>query len=381
MCPTVFMNCSTFGGHPCYRRARGAHIGPIGGMVKSCGEASPGGVSQSPRDGAGRKPLLGAIKVVRLVPPVRTGNAEIDQNALTAHTCRESCIDDLLNIPELAQPVFNLIRDEKKAIEARKAVSDGGVDLFKGQTSVSALDEEYKVRFVTRHSDLNGSDVVLMMKYAAEQLNDLIAYALGLPMKGKLPMQFLVKEVLSKFWDDRVELLGNRLREFKKTGGLGKDGRCSFGGDNGAYSLTFNKDGFLEEIKHRSGDVAAVAQGTGLSENHTLRDNHDDYQACLVMPPMPDVRLASFFSAKDKSGPHQYTCFHGRPKELQRVAEEYHEQWSSERRANASKLSVSDEVKHKLEEHSRQEKSEKMNKARKAAEAAMAKKKLAAPSA
>lgn len=120
----------------------------------------------------------------------------------------------------------------------------------------------------------------------------------------------------------------SRLRGFKAAGGLGAAGRLRFMGGTGAYKLEFGEDGALMIIEHRSGARAKIAAKTGLSTAHVLRDNHCDFSACLCMPPMPDVKLAGFFTIKSREGPHSFFNYHGKPKDLLWAAEEIHSVWA-----------------------------------------------------
>lgn len=171
---------------------------------------------------SGRKATVANVKVFRLNPPEKTGNPAVDQLALTCFRCRESIIMDILQYEELTQPIFNMVRSEKEKIIERRSIGvTDSSSVFPASTSISGLEDDFKICFVTKNSDLCGADVVSMMQYAHEQLNDLVAYALALPMKSRLPTPFLVKEVLNQFWEERYKKLGDRLKGFKAAGGLG----------------------------------------------------------------------------------------------------------------------------------------------------------------
>ena len=115
--------------------------------------------------------------------------------ALTAHSCRESIIDDIIEYDELTQPVFNLIREERKKIIAKRSVakSESHEPTFSRPFSFAGMEDASKVAFVLEESELSVADLALIMRADSEQLNELIVYALQLPMKQKVSLAFLVK--------------------------------------------------------------------------------------------------------------------------------------------------------------------------------------------
>ena len=70
----------------------------------------------------------------------------------------------------------------------------------------------------------------------------------------------------------------------------------------GAYSPTFNDEGRLTNIKHRSGEDGEVS--TTLGKDSAIRFIWSDWRAMICCPPMPDVKLHVFFK-KEKKGPYQ----------------------------------------------------------------------------
>lgn len=327
----------------------------------------------APSPAGGRKNTVAPSRIIKLEAAAKSGNAEVDEMACTSFACLNSCVDDLMAYPELTRSVFNFIREEKKSIERRRQVGGGSVPMFASQSSILGLEEDFKISFVTANSDLDASDVVKVMRDDPGNLDDLVQYAVQMPMKPKLPLSFMVKACLETCWNARTKALDFPLKQFKKNGGLLDSGRLRFYDKTGCYQLEF-KGETLVGIKHRSGETVKVPPKSGLGTGHQLRNNHDDWGACLVMPPMPEIKLCSFFCAKGKKGPFQVVNFNGKARDLQTWAEEIHSEWQG-RQAALKGTTISAEVQATINEHRAKRRSEAMDKARTAASKALAKKK------
>ena len=182
--------------------------------------------------------------------------------------------------------------------------------------------------------------------------------------------------MLLKFWKARHIACGSRLKSFKSKGGMSPTGYLQFRGQVAPYELTFNVDGAMTNITHFNGGIVDVDLKTGLCRDHKLNDAHDDWAACLSMPPMADVKLHTFFAANSTQsalGPYKVKNFHGKAKDLVDEGTKYHEQWSKSIDNRGQTASAS--VKRELEKDRQQKMTDKMSVARAQAKAAMAKKK------
>lgn len=271
-------------------------------------------------------------------------------------------------------PCFNYLRSEKAKIAARTSVAPAS-ELFGDQSSLSSLDEDFKIALITSWSDLQVEDVVKVLKADPSGVNDMVQYATQLPMRVKLPMEFLVRTLLQEFLSARRVSCGNRLTDFKARGGVQRDGSLSFKGKTGAYDLRFNEAGLLVEVIHNAtGESRAINPKTGLCKDHILMDNYDDHSARLVMEPMPPFKLMSSFDQKSKQGPWSVKSYYGKPRELAATAKDMHEAWLAKRAAEANKVSLPQELKATMDQHRAEKRSQNMVKARTAATTALAKK-------
>lgn len=299
--------------------------------------------------------------------------SEIDEANKTQFCCLTSVVDDLVSLPELIRPVFNFVQTEKKRLESRKAVGTNCA-MLAAITPFQGIDQDIKISFVTRHSDMSGADIIKMMANDQQHLQDIFQYALQLPMKSKFPSELLVVDVMNDFLEDRATKAGSRLLKFKGMGGLdNRTGRPMFQGSTGCYALTVT-EGKITKFLHVSGESVDIDESWGLTNRHALRDNHDDWAACLVLKPMPDIKLASLFDSKARQGPHRITNYNGKPKELLAQAQAVHAAWAQRRHEHDSRGSITSDIAKSLDEQRRADAKQRMSKAKVAAERALAKK-------
>ena len=318
----------------------------------------------------GKHKNLVAPRTIKLPIPSKTGIPEVDEAAKTQRSCLESNIDDMMSCPQLIMPVFNFIRGEKKTIESRLSVGSN-VAMFAEQTSLAGLEEDYKIWFVISNSDLNGMDLAEAMAEDSGCLNCLFQFGTQLPMKQKLPAEFLVRACLNTFVSERVVACGRRLAEFKSRGGF-NDRKVAFARAAGCYNPNF-EDGILVEITHWNGDNVAVNSKVGLTTEYILQDNHDDFAASFVMHPLAPIRLAPFFGSKsEKKGPWAIINYAGVPKLLQQRAAEIHKSWALARDATCGEARVEKTVRDTIDKQRAEKRGEAMNKARVAAKEALA---------
>ena len=194
-----------------------------------------------------------------------------------------------------------------------------------------------------------------------------------MPMKGRLPIQFLVKSVWNKFAEARYELAGSRLANFKGHGGMSVMlAKLKFAGKTGCYTLVFGEDGVLKSITHFSGAQVEVHAKSGFSRSHKLINNHSDHDAAFELPdsPIPPTKLATFFE-KSESGPFAVQVYHSKPKLLQQQAEIFHQQWEKQRAEDDKKVSASDEVKVAMAKSANTKRDAALGKMRQAAKSSM----------
>lgn len=302
--------------------------------------------------------------------PAKTGNKQQDDAAAHELLCLQNAINDLIDIKPLRARAFAFIHREKAALAKLDGVSQDAVT-FSDATTISSIDDEFKIAFITSHSDLSSEDIVAVCKADASGLDLLCQAALQLPFRQSLPAQFQVKEVTKAFWRDRQQECGSRLRGFKEKGGLvGTPPTLNFKGSTGAYILAFGGAGgkVLKQITHFTGHTVEVQEKLNITTSYTSFGNHDDQAASLIMTPLPPIKLSSFFDRRARRGPWSITVFHGQPKEMARRAEEYYESWDVERRRTSGTAERS--IRNAIEEHKHSMQKDQMLRARAKAQTA-----------
>ena len=250
--------------------------------------------------------------------------------------------------------------------------------MFSEESSICGLPQDFKIAYITSISDLNGADIVGMMKVDGSALSDLVILSTQVPKRMKLPKEFLVKPLLLQLLRNRNASCGNRLAAFKGQHGIGADGGPRFLNRTGSYSFALNTAKQITQVTHWTGAVAEVDIKCGLSSAWRLQDNFDDFTASMVMPNLPMVRLSSFFCKKTKRGPWSVPSYAGKPSELSAVAAELHTKLMVTSAAIAMALTVSEEVESAIAVHKKQEPHVLIKKARESAVVAMAKKNFVA---
>lgn len=224
--------------------------------------------------------------------------------------------------PELRAPTFNFIQSEKKKLEQRKGI-DNSAKLLNDASTFTALDEKYKIQYVSSKSDMSSDDLSNVIKNDPASLNDMFMFALQLPMKTRLPAPLMVQDVMTSFLDERYSELGAQLAGFKLSGGI-VGNSASFQDTHGCYRLTFSADKkLIEEVAHISGDTVAVDAKLNLTQAYTLHDNYDDHAAYLALPPLPNIKLSQFFDQRQRTGPFRAQGFQGKPKLIEEKALDY----------------------------------------------------------
>lgn len=266
-------------------------------------------------------------------------------------------------------PTFNYLQQAKKDILAKHAIAQSA-ESFSDFSTLAALDQSFKIAFITTNSDLNSSDLVGLVRDDMASINDVLQYAVQVPMRMKLPMTLIVHEVMRSFLQERALFLGNRLSAFKANGGI-KGGKLSFNGAVGSYKLEFDNTHVLIKVVHRNGDTADVDPKLNISKNYNLQDNFDDWSAHLSLPPLPPIKLSSFFEARSRTGPYKVATFHGRHKELARRADELYAEWQAQCKTKASQTKPSEEVTQAIKRQRTEKQRETMSRARASAQEAL----------
>jgi hypothetical protein len=279
----------------------------------------------------------------------------------------QQIIGDLKADSRHVLPVYSFIQKRKRGLTADTADQVlGNAAVFAADT-LNKLPDEFKVQWIVDHSDLTAQDLLAMLQKDNQSLNYLIQFAVQIAVRMKLPERLKFVECLKRFLHFRYELCGCRLTKIKERGGIVDHvfqmALC------GSYTMMW-KNGLISEVAHVSGDKVKVEADAHLAVKYNLVDNIDDFACSLVLPPLPPMRLASFFEAK-KSGPWKLTNYVGKPKELQSTVDEIFTAWEAEARAAMESGETEEVIVKGLQEHKKKAHQENMDKARDMAKAAL----------
>ena len=169
-----------------------------------------------------------------------------------------------------------------------------------------------------------------------------------MPMKTRLPVQFLVKPVCSLFITARFLECGSRLKVFKAKGGIDQHGKVSF---EQVHSYYLKKDDKrVTHIQHvPTEEQVAVDEAYGLSFKHKYNLKYDDFSAFLQLSPAPPIPLCEFFDKESKDGPWSVQNYVGKDKKkLATRAVEIHRNWLKEQQNKSAATDLSEQFKKTL---------------------------------
>ena len=153
---------------------------------------------------------LKRFRAAKKTAGVTKGTDSKASSSKSADAITDSIINDVLRLPELRVDVFSFIAEKKKKIEQRNDVGYDG-DLLPENTTFKTLPEDMKIAIITKHSDLAESDIKTILLNDPEGFDEMFQWGLQMPMKTRLPVQFLVKPVCSLFITARFLECGSRL--------------------------------------------------------------------------------------------------------------------------------------------------------------------------
>ena len=165
--------------------------------------------------------------VVSVQFPPKTGNRQSDDLVAEQGLLLQQAMEDMVNSPALRAPVYKLIHDQKACLQQVSHIDGAAVKLNDAST-LNATDEDFKIAWLVKKSDMTETDVIMIAKTDSSQMNELVQFALQLPFRQPLPAELAVVPVMHAFWDERSGEMGSRLAAFKKNGGVQNGGRVVF---------------------------------------------------------------------------------------------------------------------------------------------------------
>jgi hypothetical protein len=246
-------------------------------------------------------------------------------------TLVDSLIDDRSHVMPLMSMLQNRMAMQRAAPEAN------GADTFVRAPPTLRMHDnmDWILLFLEKVSDMGMVDLLAIKQADDEAPFQLICYETGLHLLLRLPPSCQIKDVLWRLLHARSVALGRRLASFKHDSGLYADRTLNW--RNGVYLLTFATDR-ITEIQHKATKKVVNVEEWQMTNAYQLIDNWSDMGASLQRKPMPAVKLASFFSKKDKDGPWEQDHFLGQPKGFATLCEKVHGEWAEDRK----KLAVGD---------------------------------------
>lgn len=304
----------------------------------------------------------------KLPAPKRTGNSVIDgDNTAKCDMLKELltvCLNDLSNVP----PLFTKLRERQRAQGQASDDAD-----FADVKQFRQLNADFLVNFAATLSDLSIEDIVGGMQHEPDLPQMLASFETQIPLSFRWSETLASKEITYRFMSARSKEVGDRLRGFKGRGGMAH-GRLDV--SKLCYELMFDDAGRLTRIKHCTGDVAEVGALVHIYRtNSKITENWSDMAAAVHMPPLPPVKLSSFFLATG-NGPFKFRIIQKRSNEVDKMISDIAAEYDDDKkRAALSSCTAADQASQKLEELARKNAKARCKIAREKASAAMAKKK------
>jgi len=325
----------------------GSGPGPMG-VAKAGAPSKSAGSNPQQKGKTSQSPNDKVVAAIRL-PAFKKRSGEEDEAAESDHHLLTAMVHECYKNRKHIQPCYTFLlkRKEKQDHLSEIALK---ADRFDALTTIAGLPDPYKISWIVSHSDLTAGDLISMMEHDPDSLNQLMAFALQFPAKGRLPMVLILKEVMQMFMEDRSIACGGRLATFKSKGGVDdKTKKLSWRG-NGSYALRYDGDGKLIAIIHWSGTKIDVDPKYGITRDYDLVMNFDDFAAFFQYGCLPPIPVVGFFE-KENAGPCQITHFVGKPKVLQTLAQQVYNKWEADKLEGLSSFTPTEQVSKALKDH------------------------------
>jgi hypothetical protein len=170
-------------------------------------------------------------------------------------------------------------------------------DVFENFCTLSSLDEGIIIDWVVGKSDLTKSDIYKARDFDGGALEQLLSHATDLPLHWKTPPALKNVQICLKFASARHDATGQKLHDFKSTGGLCAEGRLK----DRVFKTTFDDDsGLLISFTHVHSKVTEdMPKGSHVTKEYSLENFCSDEDALFRLKPMKAVRVMSFFTLDD----------------------------------------------------------------------------------
>lgn len=297
-----------------------------------------------------------------------TGNFAADAEAEAQREQLMDIIDNCQWHPRLIAPMTTYMR---KILDNPGDTVDG-YEVFEKVSTVKQVPGDFWGAFVAQASDFSQSDLVQIRKFDSDAPQQLAIFGTQLTLGLKMPECCMYKPCFEKVCAALHTEVGNRLQGLKaKMTFDPRSGKLDWL-TGGCYKLKFTENR-LTSIAHVSGCEVEVPAGVDISNRYTLTSNWSDYDAAVQLPPLPPVKLITFFNAQRqyRNGPLGNPRYVGKSKLFENKAKMIHDEWVKDERDKAAGRVSAKNIKEDFKATGKERRKESMTKARAAAAKAL----------
>ena len=228
----------------------------------------------------------------KLTTPRKSGNTIADEQNRAVYADLEDLIDHCCEHPEDT----SILRRKCKELQSDriKRADDGISELFVHFGTVSQLDSVVILAWLLKHSDLTVDDLQRIKKQDGQGLHQLYSHATQLSLSLKLPDDLRNVEVFNLFSAARAAIMGEKLKHFKRGGGVSASGTLDF--NDRLVQITWDTNEVLKEIKHNtSGKMSELPKGTHITKEYEFQSFWFEADAKVKIGCLPPIKLLQLF--------------------------------------------------------------------------------------
>jgi hypothetical protein len=186
--------------------------------------------------------------------------------------------------------------------------------------------DEWLAIYIIGKSDVSIDELVLAKTDDDLFMQQVMTYATQMTPPLHLPMNLTIKSVMIRVLDKLIAANGNRLTRFKHK--IGVNGTVDWK-TGGCFAVSFHATTkVLVKVKHLPTGKEVDVEDSHITSKWVLEYNWSDFQAVLVLKPMPAVKLAAFFGKG--LGPHRSKPLSTRSKEWIGLVDETYKEYSAD---------------------------------------------------
>lgn len=210
--------------------------------------------------------------------------------------CAQEVLRAMYADRSMVMPLYNMVLEKRENAENG---ASAGASIFKSKiTTLRSLDSHWVLNYLDSVSDLSVEELVKAKEMDDDAFSCLLSYDVQISWCARLPAACQCHDMMLAFLKKRREMCGNPLATFKADGGLLKSGALDWG--KGCFDIEVNaKDSIIAKVTYRKTGDTIDLSGHRISMMQQLRDNWFAGSASLIQPPMPPIRLCTFFKARE----------------------------------------------------------------------------------